>query len=181
MRTTFRLFTLPLLALLFLANQTLAEHHPGHPRKKMELSVNPLQLLLGSLPLTFRVALSEKVALSLSAQGRFLSLGGDTNFYGGGGGVGVKFYLSGAAIEDSWYIEPALYFSYVGTGGKGFWALSPSVIGGYTWVWASGFLINLGLGAQYAINMGDTLYKGKKPFGTHGILPTGEFSLGWAW
>ncbi len=153
------------------------------PVKNMEISINPLQLFLGTIPLTFRVAVTNRLAIGINVQGQFFGFGKDTKVWSVGGGLSTKFFLSGTAISDSWYVEPQFGASYTDLDSKDlkgkFWTLTPAVIAGYTWVWNSGFVINLGLGAQYKIALID---KGKEtPFGISGILPTGEFSLGWAW
>jgi len=163
-------------AMVLLSNSILADD----VRKTMEVSVNPLLLAIGYLPVNFRIAVANKMALGLHAYGHFFALG-KTSVYGGGGGISTKFFLSGTAISDSWYVQPEFDAGFSRWGSQGFWTVSPSVIAGYTWVWDSGFLINLGLGAQYRIAFIDKDLLGKDTFGVSGILPTGEFSLGWAW
>jgi len=149
------------------------------PVKNMEISVNPLMLAVGYLPLALRVALTNKMALGIHAYGNFFGFG-KAKVWGAGGGLSAKFFLSGTAISDSWYVEPGIYAGYSNWDNTKYWSLSPSVIVGHTWVWDSGFVINLGLGAQYKHAFTDKKIFGDT-FGLSGILPTGEFSLGWAW
>ena len=169
-----------LFVFALLSSTVFADEHVVHPRKTMEISLNPLKLALGYLPLNFTIALTHKMALGLHAYGRFFGFG-ETKIHGAGGGVSFKFFLSGSAISDSWFVEPGLDAGYSNYDKKGYWSLSPSVIAGYTWVWDSGFLINLGLGAEYTHAFVDKGFISKDSFGLQGILPTGEFSLGWAW
>lgn len=150
--------------------------------KSMELTVNPLQLLNGKLPLAFRMGLTEKMALGLHFHGRFYSYG-TSPMHGLGGGLSLKFYLSGQAISDSWYLEPAIFGEFnMPRGRDRFWGIIPTVIGGYTWVWDSGFVINLGLGAAYGHNFVESAYWDKhRPYGVQGLMATGEFSIGYSW
>lgn len=165
-----------LSAVALLSNSVFAEDQ----KKNMEISVNPIMMALGYLPLTYRIALTEKMALGVNAYGHFFSLG-DTKVHGLGIGVSTKFFLSGTAISDSWYVQPQVNFGYEKFTEKGVWALSPSAIVGYTWVWDSGFLINLGGGLQYkGAFVGSSFWKDKKGTFNHGLAPAAEFSLGWA-
>ena len=169
-----------LFVFALLSSNIMAEEPVQHARKTMEISVNPLMLALGYLPLNFRVALTNKMALGLQAYGRFFGFG-NYKIHGGGGGISAKFFLNGTAISDSWFVEPAIGAGYSNYNGVGYWSISPRVIAGYTWVWDSGFLINLGIGAEYTHAFVDKGVFGKHSYGFHGIWPTGEFSLGWAW
>ena len=179
MSQIFKKYLAAIFVFALLASNIMAEENMP-ARKTMEISVNPLLLALGYLPLNFRVALTEKLALGLHAYGRFFGLG-KYKIHGGGGGASVKFFLNGTAISDSWFVEPGINAGYSIYDSKGYWSLSPSVVAGYTWVWDSGFLINLGIGAQYTHAFIDKNTFGKESFSLHGIMPTGEFSLGWAW
>lgn len=151
-------------------------------RKSFEIAVNPVQLFNGKLPLAFRFALAGKVALGLHFQGRFFSY--DTSpVHGLGGGLGLKFYLNGEAIGDSWYLEPTVFGDYNKPGNvEGYWGITPTLIFGHTWVWTGGFVINLGLGAAYGHTFVPSNYwAGRTSYGVQGLMATGEFSLGWSW
>jgi len=171
--------SMKLVALLIFslaAQNILADENP---RKTVEISINPLSLINGTLPVTVRVALTQKIALGVFAYGRFLSWG-EGRIHGGGGGISTKFFLTGSAISDSWFVEPGISAGYTNHG-QGFWGLYPSILAGHTWVWNSGFTLNLGLGLSYGFTFVDKdFWLNKTAFGIHGIMPTGEFSLGWA-
>jgi hypothetical protein len=150
-------------------------------RKHKEISINALQLFNGILPVNFRFAVSPKIAFGISPHARFVSWG-NTKFYGGGVGLSCKFFLNGYAIDDSWYLEPALTFGYSAYTGTGFWSMTPSIVGGHTWVWNSGFIINAGLGLAFAVPFTGTAgLDYSNSFGVKGIMPAFDLSLGYAW
>jgi hypothetical protein len=165
-----------LLALLFLLNTSLCAE------KAFEFALNPIPLINGKLPLTLRVALSQKMALGLHFQGRFFSYG-VSPVHGLGGGISFKFFLNNRAIDDSWYLEPTLSADFNKPGNVGgFWGITPTLMAGHTWVWTSGFVINLGVGVSYSHNfISSKFWTSNESYGIQGLMPTGELSIGYAW
>jgi hypothetical protein len=149
--------------------------------KSVELTINPVQLTNGKLPLSLRIALGRKMAVGFHFQGRFFTYG-TSPLHGLGGGLSLKFYLNGQAISDSWYIEPSVMTDFSKSSGQSFWGITPTLIAGHTWVWASGLVINLGIGASYSHNFVTSSYwDSNTPYGIQGLMGTGEFSIGYAW
>lgn len=149
-----------------------------------EIAIDPLGFLGGNLPLSFRLGLNDNVALGIHGEARFYGWNRYTRGFGGGLGVSAKFFLSAPTFQDSWYVEPSLmvhYYSLQDSRAK-FWNISPSVVGGYGWVWDSGFSLNLGLGVQYSYAFIDHKVFGDATiWDIHGFGPTGDFSLGFVW
>ncbi len=157
-------------------------------RRTKEISSNPLQLLGGALPISFRFALSDKAALGVHAIANFFDFQDRTDHFGIGLGLSGKFFLSNLAFEDSWFIEPGVAVGYLfhqTTDTKvknNYVALTGSVIGGYGWVWDSGFSLNLGLGVRYThAFVNKKIFGSEYSWGLHGFFPAGDFSLGYAW
>jgi hypothetical protein len=153
---------------------------PLDNQRNMEIAVNPLLLVTGRLPIVYRLGLTQKMALSFYGGLRTFSWGehgAATQMFGLNFDIGPKFYLSGKAFTNSWYIEPSFgvsYYSFNDTVNIG-----PSVVAGYGWVFDSGFSVSLGVGMTYNINLrGKTFYN--LLAGT-GLLPTAEVSLGYVW
>jgi hypothetical protein len=149
----------------------------GSVHKNKMLSVDPGNLLLGSIPLRFAFGLAPKVSLGISAYGRFYALGNSTT-YGFGGGVDTKFNLSGDNFSDSWYVKPGVSCGYLSSGTFKAPNFSVFVTGGHGWVWDSGFALDLGLGLGYShwfINESSYI----KDFGVRGLLPSLDLSVGW--
>jgi hypothetical protein len=163
---------------VFLPNVARAEDAVKR-RRNHDFSVNPLMIFQYALPLTYHKAISDTTAIGLGA---VLKHNGK-DYWSVGGALSLKFFLSNTPFEDSWYVEPRLDLSLNSYKSTSYWALDPSVIAGHTWVWASGFTINLGLGIAYPIPFIDSKIFGGKywNWGLSGVQPAGEFSIGWAW
>lgn len=142
-----------------------------------QISVNPAGLLFLSVPLSYRVKLTDSMALGVHVTGSQWSF---LDYWSVGGGLSTKFFLTGEVFEDSWFIEPGVHGYYSSFGKQTFWGIKPSVIAGYAWVWDSGFSLSLGLGAGYSINIVDSSIFNKRSFGLNGIMPAADFSLGWS-
>lgn len=145
--------------------------------KTFDVSVNVGQLLLGLLPLRLGFAVNDKVGIGIIGGGRFYSLG-QSNIWGLYAGADAKFYLTAKPYEDGWFVKPGITLGYTKFGSRGGMNFAGFVVGGYNWIWDSGFSMDLGLGFQY-------LYVNNKitdeySFGLSGLVPSIDFSVGWA-
>jgi hypothetical protein len=110
-------------------------------------------------------------------------------FVGGflGAGVGYRFYLTGLAYENGWYIEPGVYYGMTGLyappfgdfGQIKYAVIAPEVEAGYSWCNQSGFTLDLGLKAIGAI---DLQIKGNARLPWPVVpIPMPTLRLGYAW
>jgi hypothetical protein len=152
--------------------------------KNMSLSLDPIMLAGGSIPLTFQAKVSERLSLSISGYDKVYSFT-KTKLLGVGGGLGAKFHLSAPGFEDGWYIRPEAMLGLwtIGDMPNRSQALSlePRLMAGYDWIWHNGLSVGLGLGIKY-------VYFGGNPasvqdfsnFGFHDFFPNADISVGWA-
>lgn len=169
------------LVLIVLCNLSfvMAEEARVSVKKNMSISVEPASILIGQIPVRYSIGITDTVALGVSAYGQFFAMGSDHKIFGVGGGVDSKFNLSGKNYSDSWYIKPGLYLGYFSSLDIKAPSIAGFVTGGYSWVFKSGFIIDLGLGLQYRhvfVSVRDKL----KGFGLSGILPSLDLALGFA-
>jgi hypothetical protein len=152
--------------------------------KNMSVSIDPIDLLAGSIPLTFRVKLANRFSLGLSGYDKIFNTG-TTPVLGVGGGLSAKFHLSAPAFTDGWYVKPEVMAGYWVVGESpeksvGL-ALEPRLMSGYEWIWPSGLSVSLGLGIKFMHFTGNQTAIQKLPgFGFHGFFPNADLSLGWA-
>lgn len=156
------------------------------PDRSINVRVNPLGLLVGSLSADVDFAISDKFTIgpTLSYYSATLFT---TTLSGFGIGARGNWYLSGNAMTDSWILGPQLGMSLFSISSGASKASSTGFyfggIGGYQWVWKSGFNINLGLGANYYTQAGSAQASDGTTLtvpGFSGIGPTGELTVGWA-
>lgn len=152
----------------------------------INVRVNPLGLLIGALSGDVDFAVTKKFTIGPSISYYSATIF-DTSLTGYGLGARANVYLTGDAMTDSWILGPGLGLSInsVSSGESkassvGFYVGS---ILGYQWVWTSGLNINLGLGANYYTQSASA--KGSDGIeisvpGYHGLGPTGELTVGWA-
>lgn len=149
------------------------------------IRVNPLGLLIGMLnaDVDFKVGETFTIGPRL---GYFSVKAGEVKASAFAIGARANIYVTGAAFTDGWYVGPSFTYSRVsfkdgtqeGSGGS----IAIAAVGGYQWVWPSGFNMNLGLGPQY-LTLPDTV---KDDDGNSfnvstlnsGILPAIEFTIG---
>lgn len=152
--------------------------------KNMSLSVDPMSLLGGAVPVTFAAKLADRFSLGLTGYDKFFSLSKVT-VQGVGGGLSGKFHLSADAFHDGWFIKPEVMAGFWTIGdppeqsrGYGF---EPRLVAGYDWVWNAGFVLSLGIGIKYVYYSGDPArVKDISGFGFHELFPNADLSLGWA-
>lgn len=152
--------------------------------KNMSITVDPLNLVSGTIPLTFYIKLAEKFSLGLSGYDKIFSLN-KTKMTGVGGGLGGKFHLSAPAFEDGWFVKIEAMAGYWTIGeapnkNKGF-SIEPRFMTGYDWVWPAGFTISLGMGIKYTFLTGNLSSVQEFPkLGFHEFFPNADFGVGWA-
>ena len=183
----FLLFALALTLQSFAYAEEASVHEAGTKYNyKMDsrhysVTANPLGMLLGRFGGEASFKLADHVALISGISGYYLGIFGDSTSVRTAGGslsIGSKFFLSDEAFKSGWYITPYVSGGYgsfkgdkgvVSTGFGGF-----SVLGGYGWVFNSGFTLNLGLG------VGMSMYKSGSVMIVTPV-PDLECSLGYSW
>lgn len=159
----------------------LPSHADGE--KNMALSFDPMGLLSGAVPLTFRMGIADRFSLGITAYDKFFSLSKVTTM-GIGGGLSGKFHLSGTAFTNGWYVKPEAMVGYWQIGDepnktKGI-AIEPRLTAGYDWIWPNGFNLSLGFGIKYLHFTGDRTAIKDMGFGFHEFFPNADLGLGWA-
>lgn len=164
--------------LLVLASSwAMAKTPSASVQKNMQISVDPANLLLGEIPLRYSLGIKPRIALGISAYGRFFAYD-QTKSFGFGGGVDAKFNLSGDNFKDSWYVKPGITAGYLSAGNYSAPSIGMLVTAGHGWVWDSGFALDVGLGIGYKHWFIKDSSK-VKGFGVNGILPSLDVALGW--
>lgn len=155
-----------------------------HHSRNNEISSDPIGFLSGYLPVSFRTGLSNNVALGLHAEAKFFGFHQRTQGFGGGLGASAKIFMTSDVFQDGWYVEPTLMVHYIALrfSDTKFWNISPSAVGGYSWVWDNGFSLSLGLGLQYSYAFVDRAIFGEGlNWDLHGFGPTADLCLGYVW
>jgi hypothetical protein len=170
--------------LVLLASVLSATSHAATDRT-MNVRVDPLKIISGDIGADADFKVGDRFTIgpsvsSLSATVIFTEL---TGFNVGARG---NWYMSGDALESSWYLGPNIGYSSMtvteggsegSTGG-----LSMGTLVGYQWVWNNGMNLNLGGGANYN-TAPDEVQAGNRtltvPFYS-GFKPQAEVSLGYA-
>jgi hypothetical protein len=109
---------------------------------------------------------------------------------GGDAGLGLKVFLDGNALSDSWYFQPKVLGQFVYLvnttltstefvqGITSDLRLVGALELGHAWVWENGFTIDLGVGLEY----GYTFFTSSTAkHGPHSIAFLGNFGLGYTW
>ena len=157
--------------------------------RDMAITWNPLSLLGLTLSGSYGIAVSDRVALIVPLGITYVFSGvGDSQssassyLFGISSGLGARFYFTGGAFEDGFYIQPNASIGWMKFGAGGVNALfaGGNAVLGYSWVWDSGFMLNLAGGAGYHYVSANTDSKAGV-FALHGILPAIEFAIGYAW
>lgn len=154
------------------------------PSRNNEISSDPIGFLSGYLPVSFRTRLSHNLALGLHAEAKFFGFNRHTQGLGGGIGASTKIFLTNEVFKDGWYVEPTLMVHYIALrlSDTKFWNISPSAVGGYSWVWDNGFSLSAGLGLQFTYAFVDRSIFGEGlNWDVHGFGPTADLSLGYVW
>lgn len=152
--------------------------------KNMAISFDPVGLLGGAIPFTFRIRLANHFSLGISGFDKFFNLT-KNSVAGVGGGLSGKFHLSSTAFNDGWYIKPeamAGYWTFGDSPNKvNAFSVEPRLTVGYDWIWASGFNLALGLGIKYSHFIGDkSRVEDMSGFGFHEFFPNFDVGVGWA-
>lgn len=152
--------------------------------KNMAISFEPMGLLNGSIPLTFRIKLFDHFSLGLSGYDKVFSFT-EVDVTGIGGGLSAKFHLSAPAFENGWYLKPEAMVGYwtVGDDDKktAGYGVEPKLLAGYDWVWKNGFNLSLGAGVKYLYYTGNKSdIKDVNNFGFAELFPNIDLGIGWA-
>ncbi|HXW60043.1 MAG TPA: hypothetical protein VEK06_00745 [Myxococcota bacterium] len=152
--------------------------------KNMSLSVDPIMLAGGAIPLIFQTRISDRFSLCITGYDKVFSFS-KTKLLGVGGGIGAKFHLSAPGYEDGWYIKPETMIGYWSIGELAnrtrSLSLEPRLLAGYEWVWPSGLMLGVGLGIKYVWYAGNPAsIQEFANFGFHDFFPNADLSIGWA-
>ena len=181
-----------LLVVLMISGSVLAveasDKSAEKSKKTMAIAFNPLGLLFLTLSGSYGIAVSDKIALMVPLNLTYLSASvtygsgkkSSDYLFGIGSGFGARFYLAGQTF-DGLYLQPMGEIYWYSFGGS---ASALGLVGygmlGYSWLWDSGFNLNLAGGAGYHYMSTKAEAKGDL-FSLTGILPALEFSIGYAW
>lgn len=141
--------------------------------KKHLISTNPLSWFLGTFGAGYSYAVWEYIAVRGDIA--FLHIR-DTDLYGFELDLSAPIFFK--KMNDGFYLEPGLFALYVDVGDAGSaQGGGVQLILGWSWIWDSGFNINLGAGLGNAwlstSSSGDTdLYDG--------LIPRGRLQFGYA-
>ena len=152
--------------------------------KNMAISFDPVGLLGGAIPFTFRIRLADHFSIGISGFDKFFNLT-KNSVAGVGGGLSGKFHLSSTAFSDGWYIKPEAMGGYWTFGDApdkvNAFSVEPRLTVGYDWIWPSGFNLALGLGIKYTHFIGDkSRISDLSGFGFHEFFPNFDVGIGWA-
>jgi hypothetical protein len=162
-------------------------------RRTMSVMWNPLSLLTLTLSGSYGFAVGEKVALIVPLSLTYVSSGvsneqssASVSLFGIESGLGVRFYFAGQAFADGFYIQPNFGIGWLRFGSSGSYngsnalAIGGNALLGYSWVFDSGFTMNLAGGAGYAHSSVDTK-SSAGAFKIEGVRPALEFAIGYSW
>ncbi|MEI6806751.1 MAG: hypothetical protein WCK49_09650 [Myxococcaceae bacterium] len=159
------------------------------PRRDMAVTWNPLSLLMLTASGSYGIALGERLALIIPLSLTYVSTGISDNsssassyLFGVSSGAGLRFYFSGGAFEDGFYVQPNVSIGWLKFGSDGANSLSigANALLGYSWVFDSGFMMNLAAGAGYTHSSVKT-DSSAGAFKISGVFPALEFAIGYAW
>lgn len=182
-----KILSLILVGTLLAGSAFAGESAKGN--RNMAFTWNPLSLLALTFSGSYGIGVSEKVALIVPLDLMYVATGvSDGNnsasgyLFGISSGLGVRFYFTGGAFEDGFYIQPNGHIGWLKFGSNGLNALliGGNALLGYSWVWDSGFIMNLAGGAAYYHTSVGTDSKAGV-FNISGVLPAVEFAIGYAW
>lgn len=166
-------YVLGLLFCLAFSSHITAEEHD----RSMALSISPVALIMGNADLLFQVRLTDFMALTVpagfgynwllatfmgwfdkSSSGKISTTKAPISAEGG---LGLRFTPFSRVFHDSFYLEPRLTAKYsqfeadLGSKKLGWQkvTLTPAVNFGFDWYYDSGFLLSLGAGVGYAVNL----------------------------
>lgn len=139
------------------------------------IKANPIGLAFGAFNACYEKVLNEKSSLLIS--GAYFNGGiGDIDVTSFGAGVGYRKYITKKEAPNGFYVQPTLSF---GSGSEALTDVSYLQLGigadlGYQWVWDGGFVLDLGIGPNYRIVLGDEASVG------NGIGPSAVAAIGYA-
>ncbi len=157
--------------------------------KNMAVTWDPLSLIALTLSGSYGVGLTDKIALIVPLGITYVGTSikydnskSSSYLLGIHTGLGARFYFSGGAFKDGFYIQPNFSFGWLKFGDSGVNAISVggNALLGYSWVWDSGFIMNLAGGVGYSHSSVDT-DASAGALKIEGVLPALEFAIGYAW
>jgi opacity protein-like surface antigen len=163
------------------------------PAARFAVTIDPLSTAAGAalgmakLRLQFQAALSDRFGITVAPAGGHWAVTPTLSAWGGGAELGLHLSLSNRKLS-RWYLRPFASVAFA-TGTDTANHTSASVGGfstglevGYSWTWAPGFIMNLGVGAQYSYF--GASYSDGRSFSVSldvPVLPRLNWSLGYAW
>lgn len=147
---------------------------------KHVIKVSPFGLLFGQISGTYEKVLTENSSFLVNLN--YLNrdfLGVKTKSFGAG--IGYRHYLQHDKLAPiGFYLSPEASYSNFSIDQDVINASSfgVGVVGGYQWVWSSGFSLDLNIGAQYAFS-NNTNVNNVNLGSFNGIVPKLGVNIGW--
>lgn len=144
------------------------------------IKTNPLGLAFGNFNATYERVLGTSSSVLIRGQYMYKLLGTDVSL--AGFGLGYRYYITHTKkpVPGGFYINPQIAFSYGSVTDDDDIKYDARSIGigaeiGYQWVWASGFVLDLGIGPMYSKVTGTDDNEG-----FNGTLPSFTLAIGYA-
>jgi hypothetical protein len=143
--------------------------------QKHLVSTNPLTWFFGTFGLGYTYAFHKHFAAHVEAG--FFHIW-KTELYGAEFTASVPIYFK--KMHDGFYLEPGAYLLAVDAYGTSVVAGGPQLLLGWSWIWDSGFNVNLGFGMSYTF----ADFQGEDDWwsgAVDGPWPRGRLAFGYAW
>ena len=144
------------------------------------IKTNPLGMAIGYFNATYERVLGTSSSVLISGQYTYKLLGTEVSF--AGFGLGYRYYITHTKkpVPGGFYINPQVAFSFGSVTDDDDNKYDAKSVGfgaeiGYQWVWASGFVLDLGIGPMYSNVTG-----GNGEEGIKGIMPSATVAIGYA-
>lgn len=134
------------------------------------IKTSPGALAFGIFNACYEKVISDKASFQLSGIA-FFGIG-DLDGTAFGVGAGYRMYVTKKEAPRGFYVMPQAGITF----GEGASAIGIGADLGYQWVWDSGFVLDIGLGPNYYIGLGDDNISE-----FDGILPRVIVAVGYAW
>jgi hypothetical protein len=134
------------------------------------LKTSPGALAFGFFNACYEKVISDKASFQVSGLAFFNIGNNDESAYGVG--AGYRMYVTKQEAPRGFYVMPQVG----GIFGEDVSAIGLGADLGYQWIWDSGFVLDIGLGPNYYIGLGDNV---DEDF--DGIIPRVILAVGYAW
>lgn len=156
------------------------KHRYRHAYNTWNIWTNPFGFFFGSFNAGASYAFHQNLKVNLEPQFIYF-FSADPKVVGGGGTLSMSIFFN--KVYDGFYLEPGgrvLYLSQerkIGSSKVDGFVGGPQLIGGWGWLWDSGFNINLGFGIGYF--WGEVGRDLEDTDSFKGVLPTANLQFGY--